>query len=89
MLFFSRRFKIYFKNQRKGVQKMTNTTLLEDYIQKSGYKKGFIAKQLGLTSYGFTLKVNNKSEIKANEMTILCKLLNINAKDKEAIFFAN
>lgn len=67
---------------------MTNTTLLEEYIKKSGYKKGFIAKQLGLTSYGFTLKVNNKSEFKANEMTILCKILKINAKDKEAIFFA-
>jgi hypothetical protein len=68
---------------------MTNTSLLEQYIQKSGYKKSFIAEQLGLTSYGFTLKVNNKSEFKASEMTLLCKLLKINTKDKEAIFFAN
>lgn len=67
---------------------MTNTTLLEDYIKKSGYKKGFIAEQLGLTSYGFTLKINNKSEFKASEMAILCELLKINAKDKDAIFFA-
>ena len=67
---------------------MTNTTLLADYIKKSGYKKGFIAKQLGLTSYGFTLKINNKTEFKANEITILCNMLKINAKDKEAIFFA-
>ena len=68
---------------------MTNTALLEQYIEKSGYKKSFIAKQLGLTRYGFTLKVNNKSEFKASEMTTLCKLLKINAKDREAIFFAN
>ena len=67
---------------------MTNTALLEQYIEKSGYKKSFIAEQLGLTEYGFTLKVNNKSEFKASEMTILCNLLKINAKDKEAIFFA-
>ena len=67
---------------------MTNTTLLEQYIESSGYKKGFIAKQLGLTSYGFMLKVNNQSEFKASEMTTLCKILKINAKDKEAIFFA-
>lgn len=67
---------------------MTNTTLLEQYIGKSGYKKSFIAEQLGLTTYGLTLKINNKSEFKASEMTILCKLLKINAKDKEAIFFA-
>jgi hypothetical protein len=67
---------------------MTNTSLLVQYIEKSGYKKSFIADKLGLTAYGFTLKVNNKSEFKASEMTILCKLLKINAKDKEAIFFA-
>ena len=67
---------------------MTNTTLLEQYIEKSGYKKAYIAKQLGLTAYALALKINNKSEFKASEMTILCKLLKISAKDKEAIFFA-
>ena len=67
---------------------MTNTNLLTQYIEKSGFKKGFIAQQLGITSYGFALKVNNKSEFKANEIAILCKLLKIGAKDKEAIFFA-
>lgn len=67
---------------------MTNASLLEQYIEKSGYKKAFIAKQLGITAYGFSLKINNKSEFKANEMTILCRLLKIGSKDKEAIFFA-
>lgn len=67
---------------------MTNTSLLEEYIEKSGYKKSFIAEKIGLTAYGFALKVNNKSEFKASEMTVLCELLKINAKDKEAIFFA-
>lgn len=67
---------------------MTNTTLLEQYIDKSGYKKSFIAQNLGITAYALTLKINNKSEFKASEMTILCKLLKINARDKEAIFFA-
>lgn len=67
---------------------MTNTSLLEQYIDKSGYKKSFIAEQLGLTAYGFARKINNKSEFKANEMTILCKLLKISARDRDAIFFA-
>lgn len=67
---------------------MTNTSLLMQYIEKSGYKMSFIAKQLGLTAYGFSLKVNNKSEFKASEMTILGKLLKISAKDRDAIFFA-
>ena len=68
---------------------MTNTALLEQYIEKSGYKKSFIAEQLSLTTYGFTLKVNNKSEFKASEMKILRKLLKISAKDSDAIFFAS
>ena len=67
---------------------MTKTSLLEQYIEKSGYKKSFIAKQLGITAYAFALKINNKSEFKANEIAILCKLLKISARDKEAIFFA-
>lgn len=67
---------------------MTNTSLLEQYIVKSGYRKAFIAKQLGISAYGLALKINNKSEFKASEMAILCELLKISAKDKEAIFFA-
>ena len=67
---------------------MTNTSLLEQYIEKSGYKKSHIAKELGLTAYGLALKINNKSEFKASEMLILCELLKIGAEDKEAIFFA-
>ena len=41
---------------------MTNKDLLEHYISKSGYKKSFIAKQIGVTSYGFLLKLNNKND---------------------------
>ena len=67
---------------------MTNTNLLKQYIEKSGYKKGFIVKQLGITAYGFAQKVNNKSEFKASEIDTLCRLLKIGAKDKAVIFFA-
>lgn len=67
---------------------MTNTTLLEEYIEKSGYKKSFIAKALGITAYALTLKINNKSEFKAGEIDILCKLLNIGIRDRMRIFFA-
>lgn len=67
---------------------MTNTSLLEQYIEKSGYKKSYIAAQIGRTAYGFALKCNNKSEFTASEIEILCKLLKISAKDRMAIFFA-
>lgn len=67
---------------------MTNTSLLESYIEKSGYKRSFIARQIGLKStYGFSRKVNNESEFTATEVAILCNLLKITAKDKNAIFF--
>jgi hypothetical protein len=67
---------------------MTNTKLLDHYIEKSGYKKSFVAQQIGLTTYGFSLKANNKSEFKANEIEALCRLLKISVKDRMAIFFA-
>ena len=67
---------------------MTNTSLLEQYIAKSGYKKAYIAQQLGITAYALTLKINNKSEFKGSEMQILGKLLKMSARDKNAIFFA-
>ena len=67
---------------------MTNTPLLEEYIQKSGYKKSYIAKALGLSRYGFILKCSNKAEFKASEIETLCNLLNISTTDRMAIFFA-
>ena len=67
---------------------MTKTSLLEEYIQKSGFKKGHLAKALGLSRYGFTLKCSNKAEFKASEIEALCKLLNIGTTDRMAIFFA-
>ena len=67
---------------------MTNTALLEQFIEKSGYKRSFLAQKVGITTYGLALKVNNKSEFKATEIDVLCKLLDIGVKDRMAIFFA-
>lgn len=67
---------------------MTNTVLLEEYIKKSGYKKKYITDALGISRYAFILKCTNKSEFKASEIDILCKLLSINVKDRMNIFFA-
>lgn len=68
---------------------MTNTALLEEYIQKSGLKKKHIAEQLGLTAYSFAQKVNNVTEFKASEIIKLCEILSIDSDQaKNAIFFA-
>jgi hypothetical protein len=67
---------------------MTNTSLLEEYIKHSGYRKSYIANNLGITPYAFALKCNNKSEFKATEIDLLCGLLKIGIKDRMSIFFA-
>ena len=67
---------------------MTNTALLKESIERSGYKMSHIAAQLGITAYALSLKINNKSEFKANEINILCNLLKIGVSDRMSIFFA-
>lgn len=67
---------------------MTNTSLLKDYIKKSGYKITFLAKQLGITEHSLSRKVNGKNEFKASEIETLCGILKIGTKDRMSIFFA-
>ena len=69
---------------------MTNTALLEKRIAASGFKKSYIAKALGLSPYGLTLKIRNSNEFKASEIVKLCDLLNItDPEEKSAIFFSS
>lgn len=68
---------------------MTNTSLLKDYIKKSGYKIVFLAQQLGISEHSLSRKVNGRNEFKASEIETLCKLLKIGTKDRMSIFFAN
>lgn len=69
---------------------MTDTNLLTRWIDESGYKRSFLAKQLGLSTYGFQLKVEGRNEFKQSEINTLCKLLRITAlRDKEKAFFAS
>ena len=56
---------------------MTDTEQLNVLIGKSGYKKSWIAQQLGLSRYGFTLKLNNKNQFNAYEIQKLCEILKI------------
>lgn len=67
---------------------MTNTSLLKEYIDNSGYKRSYIASKLGITAYSLAMKINNESEFKASEMTAISELLNIDTTARDAIFFA-
>lgn len=67
---------------------MTDSQILKDTIEKSGLKKGQIAKVMGINPYTLALKINNEREFKASEIDALCRLLNINVDQRMAIFFA-
>lgn len=69
---------------------MTNTALLKEVIEKSGLKRAYIASQLGLSVFGLQKKIENTNQFKAEEIKILCKVLNITSlREKELIFFAD
>jgi len=67
---------------------MTDTEAVERLIKSKGLKLKYIASYLGLTPYGFRLKLRNKQEFKTSEVSALCELLDIQSlKEKEALFF--
>ncbi len=67
---------------------MTNKALLDKRIAKSGYKKSYIAKVLGITPETLSRKISNSSYFNINEMRALCELLGINTpEEKDLIFF--
>lgn len=67
---------------------MTNTVLLKKLISEKGLKMKFVAEYLGLSAYGFQLKVENKQEFKISEVSALCELLAVESLEKkESIFF--
>lgn len=68
---------------------MTDSKLLEKYIERAGFKLKYVAEYVGLSPYGLRLKIDNKNEFKSGEISRLCELLNISSlHEKEKIFFA-
>ena len=73
---------------KKGDCGMTDSNALRDMIKSKGLKLKFVAEQIGLTTYGLQLKIDNKNEFKTGEVSALCELLGISdLKTKESIFF--
>ncbi|WP_339009697.1 DUF739 family protein [Fusobacterium animalis] len=61
--------------------------ILKDIIKEKGFRLDFIAKQLKLSTYGFSLKLNGKNEFKWSEIEKIVELLKLNEKEKKKIFF--
>ena len=67
---------------------MTNREMLNERIDASGFKRQYIAEQLGITRESLGNKIAGRSEFVASEIKTLCKLLRINNADMKRIFFA-
>ena len=68
---------------------MVDTRRLRDRISYKGYKMSYVANELGMSSASLLNKLDNKTSFKLDEVTKLCKLLDIcSLKEKDSIFFA-
>ena len=65
---------------------MVNTLLLDDYINSSGLKIGFIVEKLGISRQAFDKKRKGLTPFKASEIYVICDLCHINNIDKSKIF---
>lgn len=64
-----------------------NTQALEDCIKKSGFRKGYIVKFLGISWTSFDNKLKGRKPFKLAEIFVLCSLLNIDDEEKGKIFY--
>lgn len=60
--------------------------LLDNYIENSGLKIGFIVEKLGISRQSFDKKRKGDTPFRASEVYVLCDLLNIVESDKPKIF---
>ena len=67
---------------------MTDTIRLREKIRLSGYKLSFVADKVGITRQALCNKINNRSDVRADEIQALYKLLGMTPEEREAIFFA-
>lgn len=67
---------------------MTDTIKLKMAITRSGITKKKVAEKLGLSDMGLYKKINNVSEFKASEISVLQEMLHLTQLERDNIFFA-
>lgn len=68
---------------------MVNTQLLDERINESGFRIGFIVGKLGLSRNGFDKKRKGKTPFRAAEIYVISDLLKLSDTDQREIFFAD
>ncbi len=68
---------------------MTDTALLREIIERSGFKIRYIAEVCGLTYNGLLNKINGKTEFTTQEIITMTDLLRISPTEAKTVFFAD
>lgn len=68
---------------------MTNTTLLKEKMDQSGYKIVYIAEQLKMTQQGIYKKLKDGSEWNYSQVMMLKDILRLSDDDVNNIFFTD
>ena len=67
---------------------MTDSKLLSSVIAESGITIIAIARKMGISREAFYKKMNNETEFKASEISVMQKILNLSNEKRDDIFFA-
>ena len=68
---------------------MVNTQLLDEKIERSGFRIGFLIEKLGLSRNGFDKKRKGKTPFRLAEVYVLSDLLKLSESEEREIFFAD
>ena len=68
---------------------MTDSIAFELAVTKARMSKGAIADALGISRMSLTRKINNVTEFKASEISLLKTILRLDDQERDKIFFAN
>lgn len=70
-----------------GATQPIDTALLDEYIDKSGYKVSFIVDQLGVSRAAFDKKRKGFIPFRKSEAYVLCDLLKLPNDVADKIFY--
>lgn len=75
-------------NSRLEVVKLVDTEELRKLIKERGLKYGYIASEMGLSTYGLQRKVDGITDFKAKEIVELTSLLRLTKAQRDSIFLS-
>lgn len=67
---------------------MTNAELLRKKMEEKGITFTFLALKIGITREALYNKLNNETEFKASEITVISNVLQLSGAERDSIFFA-